>query len=222
MIIASQKPIEEIRETIKPYKKVLIAACGTCVTVCLAGGETEAKELADLLSLSGDQEFRVVTPKRQCDSEFLEEFDKDVSWADAGLSLACGVGVQYLAERCTGKPIIPGLNTAFMGTNRDAGYWTEMCQGCGNCVLEKTGGVCPVARCSKSHFNGPCGGSSKGKCEVNDSIDCAWQLIYDRLKSLNQMERLFETIPPRDWSTSRDGGPRKIRRPDVAIEEVTE
>ena len=222
MIIASQKPIEEIRETIKPYKKVLIAACGTCVTVCLAGGEKEAKELAELLSLSGDQEFRVVTPKRQCDSEFLEEFDKDIAWADAGLSLACGVGVQYLAERCTRKPIIPGLNTAFMGANRDAGYWTEMCQGCGNCVLEKTGGVCPVARCSKSHFNGPCGGSSKGKCEVNDSIDCAWQLIYDRLKSLNQMERLFETIPPRDWSTSRDGGPRKIRRPDVAIEEVAE
>lgn len=222
MIIASQKPIEEIRETIKPYKKVLIAACGTCVTVCLAGGEKEAKELAELLSLSEDQEFRVVTPKRQCDSEFLEEFDKDVAWADAGLSLACGVGVQYLAERCTGKPIIPGLNTAFMGANRDAGYWTEMCQGCGNCVLEKTGGVCPVARCSKSHFNGPCGGSSKGKCEVNDSIDCAWQLIYDRLKSLNQMERLFETIPPRDWSTSRDGGPRKLRRPDVDMEEVTE
>jgi ferredoxin len=219
MIIASQKPIDEIKEYIKDYKKILIAACGTCVTVCLAGGEKEARELAELLSLDGDQEFRVVTPERQCDSEFLAEFDENVGWADVVLSLACGVGVQYMAERYVKKPVVPGLNTSFMGTNRDAGYWTEMCQGCGNCVLEKTGGICPVARCPKSHFNGPCGGSADGKCEIDPSTDCAWQLIYDRLKSLDQLEKLYETIPPRDWSTSRDGGPRKIRRPDVAIEE---
>jgi len=220
MIIASQKPIEEIKGTLQSYRKVLIAACGTCVTVCLSGGEKEAKELVGLLSLSDGQEFRVVTPERQCDAEFLAEFSEDIKWADAVLSLACGVGVQYMAERHIGKPVIPGLNTSFMGANRDAGYWTEMCQGCGNCVLEKTGGVCPVARCSKSHFNGPCGGSANGKCEINPSIDCAWQLIYDRLKSLNQLDRLYETIPPRDWSTSRDGGPRNIRRPDVAMEGV--
>ena len=220
MIIASQKPLDEIRDTLKAYDKILIAACGTCVTVCLSGGEKEALELKELLGLEGNKEFRVVTPERQCDSEFLSEFDEDVKWADVVLSLACGVGVQYMAERYEGKPVIPGLNTSFMGTNRDAGYWTEMCQGCGNCVLEKTGGICPVARCSKSHFNGPCGGSANGICEVDPSIECAWQLIYDRLKSLNQLDRLYDTIPPRDWSTSRDGGPRKIRRPDVAIEEV--
>ncbi|NLO47386.1 MAG: hypothetical protein GX111_03555 [Clostridiales bacterium] len=220
MIIASQKPLDEIRDTLKAYDKVLIAACGTCVTVCLSGGEKEALELKALLGLEGDKAYRVVTPERQCDSEFLEAFDEDVKWADVVLSLACGVGVQYMAERYEGKPVIPGLNTSFMGTNRDAGYWTEMCQGCGNCVLEKTGGICPVARCSKSHFNGPCGGSANGVCEVDPSIECAWQLIYDRLKSLNQLDRLYDTIPPRDWRTSRDGGPRKIRRPDVAIEEV--
>ena len=219
MIIASQKPIDEIRDTLKSYKKILVAACGTCVTVCLSGGEKEAKELSELLSLSGDQEFRVVCPERQCDTEFLVDYDEDVAWADVVLSLACGVGVQFMAERYNGKPVIPGLNTTFMGANRDAGYWTEMCQGCGNCVLEKTGGVCPVARCSKSHFNGPCGGSSNGKCEVDPSIDCAWQLIYDRLKSLGQLDRLYETIPPRDWSTSRDGGPRSLVRPDVALED---
>jgi ferredoxin len=213
MIIASQKPLDEIKETLKAYDKILIAACGTCVTVCLSGGEKEAKELKELLGLDGDKEYRVVTPERQCDSEFLEEFDEDVKWADAVLSLACGVGVQYMAERYEGKPVIPGLNTSFMGTNRDAGYWTEMCQGCGNCVLEKTGGICPVARCSKSHFNGPCGGSANGKCEVDPSIDCAWQLIYDRLKRLGQLDRLYETIPPRDWSTSRTADREKSAGP---------
>ena len=125
-----------------------------------------------------------------------------------------------MAEMFKTKLVLPGVNTSFIGVARDVRYWTEMCQGCGNCILEKTGGVCPVARCSKSHFNGPCGGSSNGKCEVDPSIDCGWQLIYDRLKSLNQLHRLYEIIPPRDWSTSRDGGPRKLRRTDVVTEEV--
>jgi ferredoxin len=220
MIIASQKPVEEIANSLRAYKKVLIATCGTCVAVCLSGGEKEARELASLLSLTDDRGFAVVTPERQCDAEFLAAFDEDVERADAVLSMACGVGVQYMAERYAGKPVIPALNTCFLGANRDAGYWTEMCQGCGDCILERTGGVCPVARCSKSHFNGPCGGSANGKCEVDDAVDCGWQLIYDRLKSLNQIERLYEIIPPRDWSTGRDGGPRRLRRPDVAIEEV--
>jgi ferredoxin len=220
MIIASQKPVDEIRDTLKTYPKILIAACGTCVTVCLSGGEKEAKELAALLRLENDAEYRVVLAERQCDSEFLEMIDEDVRWADSVLSLGCGVGVQFMGERyeADGIPVIPGLNTTFMGANRDAGYWTEMCQGCGNCVLEKTGGVCPVARCSKSHFNGPCGGSSDGICEVDADIECGWQLIYNRLKALGRLDRLYETIPPRDWSTSRDGGPRSTKRPDVALE----
>ena len=220
MIVAGQKPIEEIREMLEPYKNVLVAACGTCVTVCLTGGEKEAKDIAELLGIEGSAAYRVVCPERQCDTEFLEEIDEEVKRSDAVLSLGCGVGVQFMGERYEqyGIPILPGLNTTFMGANRDAGYQTEMCQGCGNCVLEKTGGVCPVARCSKSHFNGPCGGSQDGKCEVDSEIDCAWQLIYTRLKALNMLDRLYETIPPRNWSTSRDGGPRSMRRPDVHVE----
>ena len=220
MIVAGQKPIEEIREMLEPYENILIAACGTCVTVCLSGGEKEAKDIAALLGLSSNAKYRVVCPERQCDTEFLEEIDVDVKSSDVVLSLGCGVGVQFMGERYEqdGIAILPGLNTTFMGANRDVGYHTEMCQGCGNCVLEKTGSVCPVARCSKSHFNGPCGGSQDGKCEVNDEIDCGWQLIYDRLKALNMLEKLHETIPPRNWSTSRDGGPRSMRRPDVQVE----
>jgi ferredoxin len=221
MIVAEQKPIEEIVSAVKKYKKILIASCGTCVTVCMAGGEKEAAELAsllELLPLSDDTEIRVVNVQRQCDQEFLEKADEDVAWADAVLSMGCGAGVQFMAERYIGKQVIPALNTKFIGVNRDVGYWTEVCQGCGDCVLEKTGGVCPVARCSKSIFNGPCGGSSNGKCEVDPEIDCAWQLIYDRLKALGQLDRLYDTIPPRNWSSSRDGGPRRIRKADVALE----
>jgi len=221
MIVAELKPIEEVISTLEKYKKILIASCGTCVTVCMAGGEKEARDLASLFKLTpalDDADIRVVNLQRQCDKEFLEAADEDVAWADAVLSMGCGAGVQFMAERYAGKPVIPALNTRFIGVNRDVGYWTEVCQGCGDCVLEKTGGVCPVARCSKSNFNGPCGGSSGGKCEINPDIDCAWQLIYDRLKSLDQLDRLYETIPPRDWSLSRDGGPRRIIRKDVSLE----
>lgn len=222
MIIAEQKPFEEITKWLDGYEKILIAGCGTCVTVCMAGGETEAFTLASLLELESKKnhsnlKVTVVTPKRQCDREFLDEISVEVDKADVVLSMACGAGVQFMAERFSSKLVLPAVNTKFIGVTRDIGIWTEMCQGCGECVLEKTGGICPVTRCSKSLFNGPCGGSSGGKCEINSDIDCGWQLIYDKLKELGRLDKLNEIIGPKDWSKSRDGGPRKIVREDVIV-----
>ena len=222
MIIAEQKSIDEISKSLGDFKSVVVAACGTCVTVCMAGGEKEALKLADLLEIEAGTKGKeittsVVTPIRQCDMEFLDENEDALNSADCILSLACGAGVQLLAEKFPDKVILPGLNTEFIGVNRDLGYWTEMCQGCGNCLLANTGGVCPVSRCSKSLFNGPCGGSSSGKCEIDPDTDCAWQLIYDRLKRLGRVESLLEISEIRDWRTSRDGGPRSVRREDVIV-----
>jgi ferredoxin len=222
LIVAEQKPIEEILHSLEGFQRVLIAACGTCVTVCMAGGEKEALQLASLLNVRNkerDREVRikVVTLKRQCDVEFFEDVIDVVEKADVILSMACGAGAQFMAEQFYGKPVLPALNTKFMGVTRDVGVWAEMCQGCGNCILEKTGGVCPVTRCSKSNFNGPCGGSSGGKCEVDDSIDCGWQLIYDRLKALGSLEKLYEITEVRDWRSSRDGGPRKVEKKDMML-----
>jgi ferredoxin len=222
LIIAEQKPFEEIIKWLAGYEKILIAACGTCVTVCMAGGENEALTLASLLELEGKKnhsalEITVVTPKRQCDQEFLDEIATAVDKSEVVLSMACGAGIQFMAERFANKLVLPAVNTKFIGVTRDIGVWTEMCQGCGECVLEQTGGVCPVTRCSKSLFNGPCGGSSEGKCEINPDIDCGWQLIYNKLKELGRLDKLNEIIGPKDWSNSRDGGPRKIVREDVII-----
>lgn len=222
MIVADQKDLQEILASVKGFENIVVAGCGTCVTVCLAGGEKEAVRLADMIRLDAERDGRSVSvslsnPIRQCDMEFLDGCEADLENADVILSLACGAGVQFMAEKFPDKVVVPGINTQFIGVNRDLGYWTEMCQGCGNCILEKTGGVCPVARCSKSHFNGPCGGSSDGKCEINPDTDCAWQMIYDRLKRIDQLDRLFEINGVRDWSTSRDGGPRKLRREDVTV-----
>ncbi len=224
MIIADQKGIEEILRSTEPYKNIMVAGCGTCVTVCLAGGEKEAVRIADMIRLNAQQNGKdinvtVTNPIRQCDMEFLDDCEDSFENVDCILSLACGAGVQFMAEKYPEKVVVPGINTKFIGVNRDLGYWTEMCQGCGNCILEKTGGICPVARCSKSHFNGPCGGSSGGVCEISADTDCAWQLIYERMKRIGQLERLYEINDVRDWSSSRDGGPRSIRRNDVIVQE---
>jgi hypothetical protein len=112
--------------------------------------------------------------------------------------------------------VLPALDTRFFGANIDEGTWSERCAGCGQCIVAATEGICPIARCSKSLLNGPCGGSQDGHCEVDAKIDCAWQLIYDRLEKLGRLDQLEEILPPKDWSRGRDGGPGTLRREDAA------
>lgn len=222
MIVAEQKPFEEIKALVGEAKKVLVVGCGTCVTVCFAGGAREAAILAASLRMATridghGQEVAEVTVQRQCEWEYLDEIAGPVRAADAVLSLGCGIGVQALAERYPEAIVVPGLNTAFLGLPLEQGVWAERCAACGNCLLGVTGGICPIARCSKQLLNGPCGGSAKGKCEVNPDLDCAWQLIYDKLKAQGRLHLLVEISPPKDWRTSRDGGPRKIIREDLRL-----
>jgi ferredoxin len=222
MIVAEQKPLEEIKGLLGEAGRVLIVGCGTCVTVCFAGGEKEAGILGSLLRMSTKMEGHAkdvgeVTVQRQCEWEYLDAIRDRVAEADVVLSLGCGVGVQALAERYPNAVVVPGLNTKFMGLPLEQGVWAERCAACGQCLLGLTGGICPIARCSKQLLNGPCGGSSQGKCEVNPDIECAWQLIYDKLKAQGRLSLLMEITPPKDWRTSRDGGPRKIVREDLRL-----
>ncbi len=222
MIVGEQKPLEEIKEMIKDCQKVLVLGCGTCVTVCFAGGEKEVGILASSLRMATrldghSVEITEATVQRQCEPEYIEAVADQVKEADVVLSLACGIGVQTMTEHFPEKMTLPGLNTTFLGEPLEQGVWAERCQACGNCVLHLTGGICPIARCSKSLLNGPCGGSQDGKCEIDPEIDCAWQLIYDRLRALGRLEVLTEIQPVKDWSTSRDGGPRKIVREDLKL-----
>lgn len=222
MIVAEQKKLDEIRSLIGDAKNVLVVGCGTCVTVCFAGGAREASILAASLRMAGklngnSTAVADVTVQRQCEWEYLDQISDQVSDADVVLSIGCGIGVQALAEHFPDAWIVPGLNTSFMGLPTEQGVWAERCAACGDCVLGLTGGICPIARCSKSLLNGPCGGSEDGHCEINPEIPCAWQLIYDRLSHLGKLDMLLELRPPKNWSTSRDGGPRKIVREDLRL-----
>ncbi len=217
MIVAERKPIEEIKDYLSGHKRVLVLGCGTCVTVCLAGGEREVATLASVLRLAGELEVQENTIERQCDIEFFDTVKEQAESCDAILSMACGVGVQTVVKVFPQKCVYPALNTMFCGSNDGAGQWSENCLACGDCKLGIFGGVCPVTRCSKSLLNGPCGGSVNGMCEVDpENIECGWQLIYDRLRTLGKLDVLAENAQPRDWSRTHDGGPRRLSREDVA------
>ena len=223
MIVADRKKIPEIVDMVKDHRRVLLVGCGTCVTVCLAGGERETGILGSALRMAlrlkghGDVAVDECTIERQCEDAFVDILAQRVPEYDAICSLGCGAGVQALAERFPKVPVYPGLNTQFMGILESQGVWTEKCSGCGNCRLGEFAGICPITRCAKRLFNGPCGGSRDGKCEVNPDLGCGWQLIYDRAVNLGIVERLERIVPPHDWSPGLDGGPRRVVREDQCI-----
>ena len=232
MIIAERKSLDEIKGLVGEAGQVLVVGCGTCVTVCFAGGAREAAITAASLRMASRLDdvssgspsgkspaVRDVTVQRQCEWEYLDAIAQDVAAADVVLSLGCGIGVQALVEHFPKAWVVPGLNTSFLGLPTEQGIWAERCAACGDCLLGLTGGICPIARCSKSLLNGPCGGSEAGHCEIDPEVDCAWQLIYDRLSSMDRLDVLLELQPPKNWRTSRDGGPRKIVRDDLRLSE---
>jgi hypothetical protein len=203
MIITEKKPIEEIRESLKDSKKVFILGCGTCATLSQTGGEEQVKEMAQLLS---DKEIVGTTvAETPCDKRTLKRdlrtLSASLSATDTVLVLSCGVGVQTLAE-LTGKIAIPGLNTKFIGMTEHIGEFHQRCLACGDCILDETGGICPISRCPKGLLNGPCAGHMDGKCEVDREKDCVWVLIYKRMKDMGQLDKFRAFRKPRNYQIS--------------------
>lgn len=222
MIVANRKPFEEIMTMLEPYSKILLLGCNECVTVCAAGGAKEVAVLASEIRLNRQKNGTSIevfehTLERNCDPEYVLSLKGTIEGYDAVLSMACGCGVQFVGEHFRDKRVLPAVNTTFDGVTVEHGVWAERCQGCGNCVLDRTLGICPVTRCAKSIFNGPCGGSQGGKCEIDRETPCAWHLIVDRYREMNMLEKYLELQPVKDWSTSRDGGPRTRIREDLRI-----
>jgi ferredoxin len=222
MIVAEQKNLDEVKGMLGEAEKVLVVGCGTCVTVCFAGGAREAAITAASLRMATkldghSKAVTDVTVQRQCEWEYLDQIEEQVKEVDVVLSLGCGIGVQAIAEHFPDTWVVPGLNTSFLGLPTEQGVWAERCAACGDCILGLTGGICPIARCAKSLLNGPCGGSENGHCEIDPEVSCVWLLIYDRLLSMDKLHVLLELQPPKNWRTSRHGGPRKIVREDLRL-----
>jgi len=210
-IITTKKPFEEVIGAIKNFNKITIVSCGSCAAMCQTGGTEGAEEMAKKLEEQGFKIKTVIVPEEVCDNRvMLKDFrkiDEDLNDTDVILTLSCGLGVasiiQTLEKKHPNIPVFIGTNTEFMGMTERIGRFYMRCRGCGQCLLNETGGICPITTCAKSLMNGPCGGMVKGKCEVgNYERDCGWVLIYNRLKELGRLDLFSKLRDPVDWSES--------------------
>ncbi|MDO8749316.1 MAG: methylenetetrahydrofolate reductase C-terminal domain-containing protein [Candidatus Omnitrophota bacterium] len=205
MIVTQRKPLEEILSILKDQNKVFLVGCGECSTTCHTGGEKEVLEMKQFLEAQGKKVTGWVIPNAPCiaaqtKTAFAQNMPalKDTQ---AILVMSCGLGVQSVKENDRLKlEVFPALNSMF-GTLMDSkGSFYEVCSNCGDCVLDKTGCICPITRCSKGLLNGPCGGVIKGKCEVDRDRDCAWVLIYKELERKGQLDKMKALSAPKDYS----------------------
>lgn len=217
MIVANRKPFAEIKEMLQGYSKVLNVGCGTCVSVCLTGGEKEVDLLNTELEMTRRLDDDPIdihghTIERQCDREYLAELDSIIEEGkfDALMSMACGVGIQFLAERYPLIPTFPAVDTSGLAVNQAVGWYEERCRSCSQCVLGFTGGICPITLCAKGLLNGPCGGTNMGNCEISNEQPCAWYRIYVRLSGQNRLDAIKSINTTRGW---KDQAPRDLIQP---------
>ena len=205
MIITQKKPIEEIMSMVQNAKTVAIVGCSSCATACQTGGEPEVMAMKELLEQNGKEVVATVVPDECCHKLLVKKETKVIrdSGAEAILGMACGDGVQTVADNLQ-LPVYPANNTLFLGQVERVGMFHEYCRMCGDCVLGQTGGICPITKCAKSLVNGPCGGAKNGKCEVDPSMECGWERIYQKLKKLGRLDVLKAPVQVRNYATDED------------------
>lgn len=220
MIVADRKSLEELLAMVKDIKKMLIVGCKGCVTVCNVGGLKEVEILASSMKIARKKEGNAIDidttiVERQCDNEYIEQLRESVSDYEAVMSMACGVGPQFLSEAYPDQVFFPAVNTTFFGGAVAHGIWEERCAGCGTCIIHNFDGLCPIARCAKSLLHGPCGGSSQGICEVSKETVCIWDSIVKKKMAQGRLKDLLGVREAKDWRSARDGGPRRSIREEL-------
>ena len=214
MIISTQKKREEILDCLQQKGKVFLVGCAACATACKAGGEEEVFKMEEWLASEGKEVTGSVVIEEACHimraGRDLRQHKDQVAGADAILVMACGAGIQSVSGS-TDQRVIGALNSLFLGNIRRFGQFEQKCSLCGDCILNETAGICPVTTCAKGLLNGPCGGMEDGKCEADRDNDCAWYLIYERLKKQGRAGIFGRTVRPKEWSKMRKPGRHSIK-----------
>lgn len=199
--ITRQKSMDEIQRGLKGLDRVFIIGCGTCTTMTKTGGIDQVEEMKGRLQQMGKRVTGGAVIPTACDDmteAAMKENEQYIRNADCILSMSCALGV-YRMYLYIGKPVIPAVDTLFIGIEETPGYFREACSQCGQCLLGETAGICPITACHKGLVNGPCGGTNNGKCEVDKEKDCAWTLIYNRLKEQGRLDLMRQYRPPRNY-----------------------
>ncbi|TFG19714.1 MAG: 5,10-methylenetetrahydrofolate reductase [Promethearchaeota archaeon] len=213
VVITTKKPVDEVLNVLKEnnVKKIFIVSCGVCAALCQTGGEDGLNEWKEILEKEGFEIVNGLVVDDVCDNremaKVLRKNSEDIEKIDAFVTLSCGLGVQSIVETTSKKypsmKVFVTNNTEFMGMTERIGRFYMRCLGCGDCLLNETGGICPITTCAKALMNGPCGGMVDGKCEVgNYERDCGWVLIYNRLKAIDRLDLFSKLRDARDWSES--------------------
>lgn len=214
MIISEQKSPEELLAALDGLQRLFLVGCGACATVCKAGGEEEIFRLQEWLQEQGREVTGSMIVDEAChilrSGRDLRQHRAEVAAADALLVLSCGAGIQSISTN-TDQRVIGGLNSLFLGNVRRVGQYEEKCSLCGDCILNETAGICPVTNCAKGLLNGPCGGMEEGRCEADRELDCAWHLIYERLKRQGRKGVFARPVPPKNWGKVKKPGRLKIK-----------
>ncbi len=215
MIITRPREWERTLDSLRSIgaRRVFIMGCGQCATVAKTGGETEVRATAEALASDGFEVTGWTVGEVTCHlgGTRLESrrHGGELADADAVLVLSCGAGVQTVADSVS-IPVLPGLESLFLGNVIRGGVFEERCQMCGDCVLDRTAGICPVTTCPKGLLNGPCGGMWDGRCEVLTDRECTHVRIRRRLD--DQRRALDGTIEPKDFSKTLKPGGIDIRK----------
>ena len=198
--ITRPKSEEDVSQLLDGRRRIFIIGCGTCVTLTHTGGEPEVSAMKYRLLEQGKLVTGHMILPVACDNltaEALDEYKGQIDQADSLLIMTCAFGVQTIASQLT-KFVVPALDTLFIGKETGVGMFNEVCTQCGTCIIGETGGICPVTSCHKGLVNGPCGGTNNGKCEIDSQKDCAWTMIYNRLKDLNLLDSMRKYQKPRN------------------------
>ncbi len=214
MLISEQKPIEEVLAYLEGENRIFIVGCRGCAEGCESGGEKQVLEMEERLKATGKTIAGTTTVDTLCNEALvrmrLKPHQETIQSADSVLVMTCGAGTQVMAK-VLNKVVHPGCNTLPLGGDHSEWIRGEYCLECGDCVLDYTGGICPIAGCAKNLLHGPCGGSEGGKCEINPDLPCAWHLIVERLTQLGRLDKLEAVLPPKNWGVSLTGGPPRPR-----------
>ena len=204
-----QKPIEELLSYFKSGEKVFVVGCDNCAAKCHSGGVPETEEMARRLKKRGVDVIGWCVPQppgvslcklSNTKKVLQEEYGRQMKESDSFLVLSCGQGMHTVMDATDGGAVHPGCDTIFGGETVSEDFITEYCSLCGECIVEYTAGLCPVSLCAKGLLNGPCGGAKEGKCEVERTRDCGWQLIYERLKTLGRLDQLKDYRTPKNFA----------------------
>ena len=202
--ITRQKPFEEIKAQLDGLDRVFIIGCGTCPTMTRTGGTEQVAEMKNQLQEIDKLVTGTTVVPIACDemSELATaENERAIQDANCVLIMSCALGVHTISNYID-RPVIPALDTLFIGVEDSPGYFREVCAQCGQCVIGETAGICPITACHKGLVNGPCGGTNNGKCEIDKEKDCAWTLIYERLKAQKRLDLMRKYHPPHNFQAS--------------------